>query len=205
VTGRTQDRALVWFRRDLRDFDHAALCRALEAARAVFCAFVFDREILDALPAPGDRRVEFIRDSVCELDAALRARGGGLIVRHAFARDVPELAAALGVRAVHANHDYEPAACERDAAIAQALADRGISFRTAKDQVVFERDEVLSQAGRPFSVFTPYKNAWLKRRLTPADLRTHAIDLLRRCVRPPAGDGGPGSPKLGPWASGGPT
>ena len=173
MTARTQDRALVWFRRDLRDFDHAALCRALAEARAVFCAFVFDREILDALPAPDDRRVEFIRDSVSELDAALRARGGGLIVRHAFARDaIPELAAALGVRAVHANRDYEPAACERDAAVAQALAERGIAFRTSKDQVIFECDEVLSQAGRPFSVFTPYKNAWLGR-LTPSAVQTH--------------------------------
>ena len=83
MTARTQDRALVWFRRDLRDFDHAALHRALREARAVYCVFVFDREILDALPSPDDRRVEFIRDSVSELDSALRARGGGLIVRHA--------------------------------------------------------------------------------------------------------------------------
>ena len=93
---RKHNRALVWFRRDLRDFDHAALFEALREARAVFCAFIFDREILDALPTPDDRRVEFIWDSVRELDAALRARGGGLIVRHAFARDaVPELAGAL--------------------------------------------------------------------------------------------------------------
>ena len=134
MTTHTQDRALVWFRRDLRDFDQAALCHALEAARAVFCAFIFDREILDALPAADDRRVEFIWDSVHELDAALRARGGGLIVRHAVARNaIPELAAALGVSAVHANHDYEPAARDRDAAVAQALAAHGISFQTAKD------------------------------------------------------------------------
>ncbi len=185
MTERTHDRALVWFRRDLRDFDHAALSRALREARAVFCAFIFDREILDALPSPSDRRVEFIRDSVRELDTALRARGGGLIVRHAFARDaVPDLAAALRVSAVHANHDYEPAACERDAAVAQALAARGIAFRTTKDRVIFERDEVLSQAGRPFSVFTPYKNAWLGR-LTPSDLRTHAIDPCADALAPP--------------------
>jgi deoxyribodipyrimidine photo-lyase len=71
------DRALVWYRRDLRDYDHAALAAALAAARSVFCAFVFDRDILDALPDPADRRVEFIRGSLVELDAALRARGGG--------------------------------------------------------------------------------------------------------------------------------
>jgi deoxyribodipyrimidine photo-lyase len=192
VTGRRHDCALVWFRRDLRDFDHAALCRALQEARTVFCTFIFDREILDALPSPDDRRVEFIWESVRELDAALRARGGGLIVRHAFARHaLPELAVALGANAVYANRDYEPAACARDAAVAQALAARGISFDTLKDRVIFECDEVLSQACRPFSVFTPYKNAWL-RRLTPADVHAQAIDRdADALAAPPPGGAGP--------------
>jgi deoxyribodipyrimidine photo-lyase len=185
VTQRAQERALVWFRRDLRDFDHAALHRALREARAVFCVFVFDREILDALPSPDDRRVEFIRDSVVELDAALRARGGGLIVRHARARDaIPELAAALGAQAVYANRDYEPAARDRDAAVAEALAQRGIAWLTCKDRVIFECDEVLSQAGRPFSVFTPYKNAWLAR-LAPADVEVHAVDSCADAIVAP--------------------
>jgi len=60
-------RALVWFRRDLRDFDHAALFHALKQARQVVCAFIFDREILDALPDASDRRVAFIHASVGEL------------------------------------------------------------------------------------------------------------------------------------------
>ena len=179
-------RALVWFRRDLRDFDHAALSRALGSARSVFTAFVFDREILDALPSAADRRVEFIWDSVRELDTALRAHGGGLIVRHARARDeIPALAAALGVDAVFANHDYEPAAMDRDAAVAHDLADRGISFVTTRDQVIFERDEVRSLAGKPFSVFTPYKNAWLKA-LTPARVAAHPVARLAAALaRPP--------------------
>jgi deoxyribodipyrimidine photo-lyase len=85
--------ALVWFRRDLRDFDHAALYHALKNYQRVFCAFVFDGEILDALPRRCDRRVEFILGCVAELDSALHARGGGLIVRHARARDaIPALA-----------------------------------------------------------------------------------------------------------------
>jgi deoxyribodipyrimidine photo-lyase len=182
----TLGRALVWFRRDLRDFDHAALSRALGSARSVFTVFVFDREILDALPSAADRRVEFIWDSVRELDAALRAHGGGLIVRHARARDeIPALAAALGVDAVFANHDYEPAAMDRDAAVAHDLADRGISFVTTRDQVIFERDEVLSLAGKPFSVFTPYRNAWLKA-LTPARVGAHpVVRLAAALARPP--------------------
>ncbi|MEO8136149.1 MAG: deoxyribodipyrimidine photo-lyase [Betaproteobacteria bacterium] len=168
--------ALVWFRRDLRDFDHAALYHALKAAQAVHCVFIFDREILDALPHRDDRRVEFIRESVSELASNLAARGGALLVRHAVARDaIPQLAAELGVAAVFASHDYEPAARDRDADVAQRLAAKGIAFHTAKDQVIFERDEVLSQSGKPFSVFTPYKNSWLKK-LTPFHLKSYPID-----------------------------
>src|SRR5512137_2634057 len=180
-----QPRALVWFRRDLRDFDHAALHHALAGARTVYCAFVFDREILDALPGRADRRVEFIHDSVTELDAALRARGGGLIVRHAHARtEIPALAEVLGVGAVHANRDYEPAARDRDAAVAGDLARRGIAWRTAKDRVIFEGDDVLTQSGRPFSVFTPYRNAWL-RLLAPADLAPLSCDDRCGALAPP--------------------
>jgi deoxyribodipyrimidine photo-lyase len=185
------DRALVWFRRDLRDFDHAALYHALRQARRVYCAFVFDREILDALPSRADRRVEFIWRSVGELAAALAARGGALVVRHARARDaIPRLAAELGAQAVYANRDYEPAACDRDAAVAHALAGAGISFRTAKDQVIFERDEVLTQAGTPFSVFTPYRNAWLKA-LTPSHLQAYPVDRYAGALAaPPPGVAG---------------
>ena len=185
------DRALVWFRRDLRDFDHAALYHALRQARRVYCAFVFDREILDALPSRADRRVEFIWRSVGELAAALAARGGALVVRHARARDaIPRLAKEFGAQAVYANRDYEPAACDRDAAVAHALAGAGISFRTAKDQVIFERDEVLTQAGTPFSVFTPYRNAWLKA-LTPSHLRAYPVDRYAGALAaPPPGVAG---------------
>ena len=93
LTAPRYERALVWFRRDLRDFDHAALYHALKDARSVHCAFVFDRDILDALPRPDDRRVEFIHDSVVDLAKCLAARGGALIVRHGVARDeIPRLA-----------------------------------------------------------------------------------------------------------------
>ncbi|MBK7332161.1 MAG: deoxyribodipyrimidine photo-lyase [Betaproteobacteria bacterium] len=178
--------SLVWFRRDLRDVDHAALARALEDGGPVHCAFVFDREILDALPSREDRRVEFIADSLRELDASLRERGGGLIVLHARARDaIPALARELGVAAVHANRDYEPAAIARDDEIDDSLAALGIGFVTHKDQVIFERDEVMTRTGTPYSVFTPYKRAWLDR-LVPAHLAPHAVDGAAALVPPPA-------------------
>jgi deoxyribodipyrimidine photo-lyase len=162
-------KALVWFRRDLRDQDHAALSAALAEAQQVYCAFVFDADILDALPSRRDRRVHFIHASLLELDAALRARGGGLIVRHGRAsEEIPALAQELGVSFVFANRDYEPTARQRDTAIEERLEAAGIRFHGLKDQAIFDGDEVLTQAGKPFSVFTPYKNAWLKR-LTAAD------------------------------------
>ncbi|MCJ0762068.1 cryptochrome/photolyase family protein [Variovorax terrae] len=156
---------LMWFRRDLRAHDNAALFHALKGCRQLHCVFVFDRAILDALPRR-DRRVEFIRESLVALDAELRAlagqAGAGLIVRHATAAaEIPALAQALGAQAVFANHDYEPQAAERDARVRGALAEAGIALHTSKDQAVFERDELLTQAGKPYAVFTPYKNAWL--------------------------------------------
>ncbi|MFM8610875.1 MAG: cryptochrome/photolyase family protein [Burkholderiaceae bacterium] len=174
------DHALVWFRRDLRIDDHHALSQALQAAREVHCAFVFDRDILDALPRT-DRRVEFIRESLVELDEALRQRSGhaagGLITRHGWAvQDIPALARKLGVQAVFTNHDDEPQALARDAQVRTALAAQGIALYTFKDHSIFERTEVLSLGGTPYSVFTPYKNAWLKK-LTPADLAPHPTDL----------------------------
>ena len=168
------EKALVWFRRDLRDHDHAALSAALANARQVWCVFVFDRDILDALPSRRDRRVEFILESLRELDAALHARGGGLIVRHGWPlEEIPALATTLGVDAVFANRDYEPAAKQRDGEVRQRLHSAGMAFESPRDQVVFDGDAVLTQAGKPFTVFTPYKNAWRKR-LTAADIAAHS-------------------------------
>jgi deoxyribodipyrimidine photo-lyase len=167
--------ALVWFRRDLRAADHAALHAALRGHRAVHCAFVFDTEILDALPSRADRRVDFIWRSLGELRAALRALGGGLHVLHGRARqEVPRLAARLGVAAVYANRDYEPLALDRDREVESRLLAQGIALHSRKDQVIFELDEILTGAGRPYSVFTPYKNAWLKK-LAPFYLKAYPI------------------------------
>jgi deoxyribodipyrimidine photo-lyase len=179
------ERSLCWFRRDLRNFDHAALHRALSESRKVFCAFVFDREILDPLQDRADRRVEFIRDSLAEVDAALRNRGGGMIVLHDIARDaIPRIARQLRVAAVYANRDYEPAAIARDAYVAQALESADIAFVTTKDQVIFEQAEILSQSRKPLVVFTPYKKSWLNA-LTPADLAPHAVEQRGDGLAPP--------------------
>lgn len=173
------EKTLVWFRRDLRSFDHAALHHALTQSKQVYCSFIFDKAILDDLPK-ADRRLEFIHGSLLELAAALRTLGGDLIVKHAWTETaIPELAAELGVDAVFTNHDYEPQAIARDAQVAKALKAAGRSLHTFKDQVIFEKNEVLTLAEKPFSVFTPYKNAWLKKLHAESDaavLRPYEID-----------------------------
>jgi len=177
----------MWFRRDLRVDDNAALWHALRACRQVVCVFVFDKAILDPLPR-ADRRIEFIRESLVELDAELNALGGGLIVRHAVAEEeIATLAKALDVQAVFANRDDEPDAIARDARVFGALADVGVLLNVVKDKAVFERDEVLTKVGQPYTVFTPYKRAWLAKLddafyLKPYPVRSY-VDAL---VPPPA-------------------
>ena len=197
--------ALVWFRRDLRSFDHAALYHALRFAQRVHCVFVFDTAILDALPSRRDRRVEFIHGSLAEVDAALNTlaqqAGGasaGIIVRHGRAQDeVPRLALELSVDTVFANRDYEPDAIVRDSRVAQALAEAGMGYEDFKDQVIFERDEVLTQAGKPFSVFTPYKNAWLKA-VDAFQLRSYAVGQYAHRLAPkPVGESLPALADIG--------
>jgi deoxyribodipyrimidine photo-lyase len=168
-------RSLVWFRRDLRDFDHAALYHALKSSNEVYCVFVFDKNILDLLKDKQDRRVSFIWDSIRELKASLQTHGGDLIVLYGDAvEEVTALAQRLKVQAVYSNRDYEPSAIERDATVASALAQIGIAFYQYKDQVLFEQNEILTQAGRPYGVFTAYKNAY-KKQLNDFYLQSYAV------------------------------
>lgn len=182
------DKGLMWFRRDLRAQDNAALYHALKACHQVFCVFVLDQGILDPLPR-ADRRVEFIRESLVDLAGQLQQMAShhginqaGLITLHDRASQaLPDLARALSVNAVFANHDDEPQSLGRDQQVAEALAASGMAFHGFKDHVIFERQEVLTQTGKPYSVFTPYKNAWLKKvdafYLRPYPVENHAAAL----------------------------
>lgn len=199
---KTLDRALVWLRRDLRADDNAALYHALCAARHVWVGFVFDRAILDALPR-ADRRVEFIRDSLAGLEVQLRevaeragVPGVALLVRHGSAADeLPRLAQSLGVQAVYCNHDDEPYALQRDAAVRGTLAAAGIALHTSKDHVIFERSEVLTQSGGVYGVFTPYKTAWLKK-LDSFYLKAYPVARHAAALAPPPPDVSAGVPTL---------
>ncbi len=171
---------LIWLRRDLRLTDHRVISAALRASKRVYLVFVFDKTILDALENKADRRVEFIWEAIAQVKAQAQHAGGDLITVHDHAAAaVPKLAKQLGVGAVFCGTDYEPAAIERDKAVASSLANMGVDFHSVKDQAVFEKSEVLTLAAKTFSVFTPYKNAWLKR-LTPGDLNDEAITWTNR-------------------------
>ena len=177
---------LVWFRRDLRVHDNTALLAAMQQCERVYCVFVFDTDILDALPRQ-DRRVEFIRESLVALDMRLREISGhpaaGLIVLHGPARRrIPELAKELDVQMVYAGQDYEPQALARDQSIRSQLENRGQSLSLHKDHVIFESREVLTQAGAPFSVFTPYLRAWLAKLAQAPLVEPHTP--TSRCLAP---------------------
>ena len=171
------NQALVWLRRDLRLHDHAALHHALRTYQKVWLCFIFDTTILEPLLKKGlgfDRRVDFLWQCAHELDQTLRSQEGGLLVRHGDPTElIPKLAEQLQVDCVLSNHDYEPSAIQRDQSVATILAKKNIQFEHFKDQVIFEKTEVLTNSQTVFSVFTPYKNAWLKR-LTPADVEPHS-------------------------------
>ena len=165
------NKGLVWLRRDLRLYDNAALHHALVNCKQVWLTFIFDTEILkpllqgelDSKGLKHDRRVDFIWQGIKQIDEELRKLGCGLIVRFGNPTEcIPQIAKELGVNTVFTNHDYEPSAIHRDELVQGSLEKLGIQFETFKDQVIFEKKEILTNSNTVFSVFTPYKNNWLK-------------------------------------------
>ena len=154
--------AIFWFRRDLRLADNAGLYHALKAGTPVLPLFIFDTDILEKLPDQYDRRVCFIHEVITELAHHLQPFNSGLFVQVGKPREIfAELVQNLKITAVYTNHDYEPYAQQRDAEIRDILAQRQIPLYTFKDQVIFEKNEVVKPDGKPYTVFTPYKKRWL--------------------------------------------
>lgn len=148
---------LFWLRRDLRLTDNAALYHALKENVNVLPVFIFDTEILDKLDDPADARVTFIHQSLAHLKAELEQHGSSLLVLHG---NPIEIYKTLEPKAVYTNHDYEPYARERDNTVHNLLHLKGVIFKTFKDQVIFEKDEVLKDDGHPYTVYTPYSKKW---------------------------------------------
>ncbi|CAN5465416.1 deoxyribodipyrimidine photo-lyase [soil metagenome] len=168
--------SVVWLRRDLRLHDNAALYHAFKSGRPVVPVFIFDRVILDELEDRCDRRVEFLVQEINRLQGELAKMGSTLIVRYGKPVDVwKELIGQYNIGDVFANHDYEVYAKERDNAIGDLLTEHGIGFHTSKDQVIFDRDEVLTGKKTPYTVFTPYSRKW-REKLTDFYLKAYPTD-----------------------------
>ncbi|MCG2462029.1 DNA photolyase family protein [Flavobacteriaceae bacterium F89] len=156
--------SIFWFRRDLRLDDNAGLHYALQGKYPILPIFIFDSEILDTLPK-NDARVNFIHDTLQKIrEQLLKKYGGGMALYFGNSLDIFNKITSLHrVKAVYTNHDYEPYARLRDKAIKKYLSDHGIEFNTYKDQVIFEKDEVVKKDGDPYLVYTPYMKKWKSR------------------------------------------
>jgi len=153
--------SIFWFRRDLRLEDNVGFYQALKSGSKVMPIFIFDTDILNELPED-DARLGFIYDALKKMHQTLKSEhGGGIAMYHGKPKAVFEtLCETYNITSVFTNHDYEPYAKSRDAEIQSLLDQKQIPFRTFKDQVIFEKSEVVKDDGNPYVVYTPYKNKW---------------------------------------------
>ena len=171
-----QEVAIFWFRRDLRLHDNAGLYNALQQNAAVLPIFIFDKQILDFLEDENDARVTFIHQEVSRLNAELNKLGSSIATFYGNPLETfKELTEQYAITAVYTNHDYEPYAKERDAAIDAFLKSKGAKLLTFKDQVIFEKLEITKDDGKPYTVFTPYSRKW-KATLNDAQLAVYPTE-----------------------------
>lgn len=162
---------LFWFRRDLRLYDNTALLEALSSHESTLAIFIFDDTILNQLP-PDDARVGFIYDQLKTMDSTLKEYGTGLqIFKGAPATILSQLFSEEKISSLYFNRDYEPYALERDRQIKELCSKNSIEVHTFKDHVIFEPGEVLKADGKPYTVYTPFKNKWLER------LQQHSLKI----------------------------
>lgn len=164
--------SVFWFRRDLRLNDNAGFYHSLKENKSVLPLFIFDTNILTQLDDPADKRVEFIHQALGLMKEALEKEGSSLLVLHG---DPVEVIQSLQPQGVFTNHDYEPYATRRDAHIKSLMEDRGGVFRSFKDQVIFEKDEIIKDDGTPYTIFTPYSRKW-KAALNKSCLESYPVE-----------------------------
>ncbi len=153
--------SIFWLRRDLRLHDNAGLFQALQSPWPVLPIFIFDTDILDSLEDKKDRRVEFIYDALKKMQDQLSGIGSSLDIRYGRPEKIVEqLINDYEVKAVFTNHDYEPYAIKRDEQIKALIHSKDIPFHSFKDQVIFEKKEVVKDDCTPYTVFTPYSRKW---------------------------------------------
>ncbi|MBE9465456.1 cryptochrome/photolyase family protein [Dyadobacter subterraneus] len=153
--------AIFWYRRDLRLHDNAGLYRALKSGLPVLPLFIFDKVILDKLENKEDKRVTFIFDAIIEIQKELKKHDSDILVRYGPPLDIwKDLIEEYDIAEVYTNNDYESYAKERDGQVKDLLAKNGAEFKSFKDQVIFEKQEVLTGQNTVYTVFTPYSRAW---------------------------------------------
>lgn len=152
---------ICWLRRDLRLNDNAALYHALKSSGKVLILFLFDKEILQRLEDKSDKRVAFIHERLTILEKEVQAYDSSLRVVFDFpVAAFEKLQEEFDVKAIYSNRDYELSAMQRDTLVQEFATKNNIEFQTFKDQVIFEKDEVIKKDGTPYTVFTPYSKIW---------------------------------------------
>ena len=176
--------SICWLRRDLRVLDNTALYHALKSNVPVLTLFIFDTLILDRLSDKKDKRVTFIHRALQNLNDTLIQNGSSLyIINSDPVSAFEKVCNQYDVRAVFANHDYEPYALDRDVQIRELLAKKSIPFHSYKDQVIFEKSEVMKSEGSPYTVYTPYSKVWKQKYLndppTTLEVEEHIQNLFK--------------------------
>lgn len=174
---------IFWFRRDLRLEDNTALFHALNENNDVLPIFIFDTSILKHLENE-DARVSFIHQELSKINLKLNAIGKSLALFHGTPEAIfNQLVSENEIESVYANHDYEPSARKRDKSINELLKSKGISFKTCKDQVIFEKSEIVKDDGKPYVVYTPYSKKWIEK-LNSIQLKNYPSEtLLHKIVK----------------------
>lgn len=156
--------SVCWFRRDLRLNDNNALFQALSGKYPVLPIFIFDPSILDKLSDKADKRVAFIHQALVKMNEKLKEYDSSIHIFHDQVEQVfQNLSNQYEIKEVYANHDYEPYAINRDSRISDLLSLKNIPLKTFKDQVIFEKSEVMKSDGTPYTIFTPYSRKWKER------------------------------------------
>ncbi len=174
---------VFWFRRDLRLDDNTGLYNALIENLPVLPIFIFDSEILDKLPK-NDSRVNFIHDTISNINQQLKKHNSCIAIYHGKPLEIFEnLIEKFEIENVFTNRDYEPYATERDLTTSNFLSAKNIDFKTFKDQVIFEKSEVVKNDGDPYVVYTPFSRKWLEHFKPEDTLPYKSENLLDNCIK----------------------
>lgn len=178
--------SLFWFRRDLRLEDNAGLHQALQSGFPVLPVFIFDKTILTRLTSEKDRRVDYIHQALTALNVALETHHSRLVTFSGQPLEIfKKLSADFDIQAVFCNRDYEPQAIQRDTELYHFFKEKNIPFRACKDQVIFDRSDILKNDGTPYTVYTPYAKKW-KENLNRENYACYTSDFSQFFRRDPS-------------------